>query len=311
MKVYDVVIIGGGPAGLSAALYAGRATLSTLLIEKEQVGGQIMMTSEIENYPGCVEEESGATLIERMKKQAANFGVETISDEITEVNFSGDVKTVKGEKEIYRAKSVIIASGAASRRLGCEGEAEFTGRGVSYCATCDASFFRGLEVFVVGGGDTAVEEALFLTKFARKVTIIHRRDQLRAAKSIQERAKKNPKISFMWDSAIESLSGDGILEKMVIRNLKTGEKTQYIASPEDMTFGVFVFVGYKPNTALFANALDLESGYIKTDELMKTAIDGVYAAGDVRVKSLRQVVTAVSDGAVSAVQAEKYIDSLE
>jgi len=156
-----------------------------------------------------------------------------------------------------------------------------------------------------------VEEALFLTKFARKVTIIHRRDQLRAAKSIQEKAKKNPKISFMWDSAIESLSGDGILERMVIKNLKTGEKTEYVASPEDMTFGVFVFVGYEPNTDLFKNELDLDKGYIKTDEAMQTSVDGIYAAGDVRVKSLRQVVTAVSDGAVSAVQAEKYIDSLE
>nr|WP_209010568.1 thioredoxin-disulfide reductase [Anaerovorax sp. IOR16] len=311
MKVYDVVIIGGGPAGLSAALYAGRATLSTLLIEKEQVGGQIMMTSEIENYPGCVEEESGATLIDRMKKQAAHFGVETISDEITEVDLSQKVKVLKGQQETYRAKSIIIASGAASKRLGCEGEEQFIGRGVSYCATCDASFFRGLDVFVVGGGDTAVEEALFLTKFARKVSIIHRRDQLRAAKSIQEKAKKNPKIDFMWDSAIESLSGDGILEKMVIKNLKTGEKTEYIASPEDMTFGVFVFVGYAPNTALFKEELELENGYIKADDMMKTSIDGVFAAGDVRVKSLRQVVTAVSDGAIGAVQAEKYIDSLE
>ncbi|WP_417765001.1 thioredoxin-disulfide reductase [Sinanaerobacter sp. ZZT-01] len=311
MKVYDVVIVGGGPAGLSAALYAGRATLSTLLIEKEQVGGQIIMTSRIENYPGCVEEESGATLIDRMKKQAANFGVETISDEITEVDFSREIKVLKGQNETYRAKAIIIASGATSKRLGCEGEEMFIGRGVSYCATCDASFFRGLDVFVVGGGDTAVEEALFLTKFARKVTIIHRRDQLRAAKSIQEKARKNPKISFIWNSAIESLSGDGILEKVVIKNLKTGEKTEYVASPEDMTFGVFIFVGYEPNADLFKNELDLDKGYIKTDELMQTSVDGVYAAGDVRVKSLRQVVTAVADGAVSAVQAEKYINSLE
>lgn len=308
MKLYDVIIIGGGPAGLSAALYAGRAALSALVIEKMQIGGQIMMTSEIENYPGGEETESGATLIDRMRKQAVDFGAEIVMDDIAEVDFSGSEKLVKSAKETYRGKSVIIASGAASRRLGCEGEEEFIGRGVSFCATCDASFFRGLDVFVVGGGDAACEEALFLTKFARKVTIIHRRDELRAAKTIQEKVFRNEKISMMWDSVVERLSGDGILEKMTVKNVKTGAITEYKASPEDMTFGVFVFVGYIPNTDVFKDKVELEKGYIKTDEDMHTSAEGVFAAGDVRVKSLRQVVTAAADGAIAAVQAEKYIE---
>jgi len=205
-------------------------------------------------------------------------------------------------------KAVIIATGAVPRPIGCPGEKELTGRGVSYCATCDAAFFEDMEVFVVGGGDSAVEEAIYLTKFARKVTIIHRRDELRAAKSIQEKAFKNEKIDFMWDTVVTEFKGDGILESMVVKNVKTGEEREIFADEEDGTFGVFVFVGYSPATKLFEGIIEMENGYIKTDEDMRTNIPGVFAAGDNRVKSLRQVVTATADGAIAAVQAEKYIN---
>ena len=310
-KVYDVIVIGGGPAGLSAALYAGRARLNTLVIEKKKEGGQIALTSEVENYPGCVEGESGPSLIDRMHKQVLHFGAEVVYDEIESVFLEGSIKQLRGKKDVYKAKTIIIATGASSRPIGCKGEKEFTGKGVSYCATCDGSFFEDFDIYVVGGGDTAVEEAMYLTKFGRSVTIIHRRDELRAAKSIQDKAFKNEKIKFMWDTVVKELGGDGILSSMVVENVKTGELTTIEADEEDMTFGLFGFIGYLPKTELFKDILTLENGYIVTDENMKTNIDGVFAAGDVRVKSLRQVVTAAADGAIAAVQAEKYIESLE
>lgn len=310
-KIYDVIIIGAGPAGLSAGLYAGRARMSTLLIEREKDGGQIVTTAEIENYPGCLEEESGPSLIDRMSKQVARFGTERVYDNITEVDFTGEIKKIKGQKDEYLAKSVIIATGASPRLMGCPGEKEYTGKGVSYCATCDAAFFEDMEIFVVGGGDTAVEEALYLTKFGRKVSIIHRRDELRAARSIQEKAKANPKINFIWDSVVKEVKGDGILNTMVLENVKTGEVTEIHADEEDMTFGIFVFVGYLPKTDVFQEIIEMENGYIKTDDDMKTNVPGVFAAGDLRVKSLRQVITAAADGAIAAVQAEKYLESLE
>lgn len=309
-KLYDVIVIGGGPAGLSAALYAGRARLSTLVIEKKKEGGQIALTSEVENYPGCVDGESGPSLIDRMHKQVLHFGADVIYDEIESVVLEGSIKQLKGKKDLYKAKAVIIATGASPRPIGCPGEKEFTGKGVSYCATCDGSFFEDFDIYVVGGGDTAVEEAMYLTKFGRSVTIIHRRDELRAAKSIQDKAFKNPKIKFMWDTVVKELRGDGILNTMVVENVKTGEQTTIEADEEDMTFGVFGFIGYVPKTDIFKDILTLDKGYIVTDENMKTNIDGVFAAGDVRVKSLRQVVTAAADGAIAAVQAEKYIESL-
>ena len=310
-KLYDVVIIGGGPAGLSAALYAGRARLSTLIIEKDKEGGQIVQTAEIENYPGGLEEESGPTLIDRMSRQADKFGVEKVLDTIEDMELEGKEKSLKGKKETYRAKTVIIAAGASPVPIGCPGEKEFTGKGVSYCATCDAAFFEDFEVFVVGGGDSAVEEALYLTKFARKVTIIHRRDALRAAKSIQEKAFANKKVEFMWDSVVKELKGDGLLESMVVENVKTKELTEVTADEEDGTFGVFVFIGFKPQSAVFEGKVEMENGYIVTDADMKTNVEGVYAAGDIRVKSLRQVVTAAADGAIAAVQAGKYIEANE
>ena len=310
-KLYDVVIIGSGPAGLSAGLYAGRALLSTLIIEKEKAGGQIMQTAEIENYPGGMEGESGPTLIQRMSAQADMFGAERVKDTVVEVELSGEEKIIKCQKETYRAKTVIVATGATPAKLGCPGEEEYTGRGVSYCATCDAPFYGGLEVFVAGGGDAAVEEAIYLTKFARKVTIIHRRDQLRAAKSIQEKAFKNEKIDFLWNSAIEEIKGEGLINEIVVKNLKTGELTSMKPDPNDGLFGLFVFIGYKPQTELFVDQLDNERGYLITDDNMHTNIPGVFAAGDIRKKTLRQVVTAAADGAIAAVEAGKYIEEME
>ena len=308
-KIYDVVIIGGGPAGLTAALYAGRARLSALMIEKAREGGQIINTSEIANYPGSLETESGPTLVDRMSAQVKHFGAETAVDTVESVELAGEIKVIKGLAETYQAKTVIIAAGAYPMSIGCPGEWDFVGRGVSYCATCDAPFFSGLETFVIGGGDSAVEEAIYLTKFARKVSIVHRRDELRAAKAITEKAFANPKIEFIWDSVVKELSGDGLLENVKIENVKTGTVTEYHVDPEDGTYGVFVFIGYKPQSKLFEGQITMENGYIVTDEDMKTNLPGVFAAGDIRRKSLRQVVTAAADGAIAAVQAEKYIDS--
>ena len=310
-KLYDVIVLGAGPGGLAAGLYAGRARLSTLIIEKGQDGGQIAITNDIENYPGQVlEDESGPSLVARMTKQCENFGCERAADTIKSVELNGDVKVLTGVKDTYQAKTLIIATGAYPRPIGCKGEQEYMGKGVSYCATCDANFFEDLEVYVVGGGDAAVEEAMYLTKFARKVTIIHRRDELRAAKSIQERAFKNEKLHFMWDTVVEELGGDEILQTMKVKNVKTGEETVYEADEDDGLFGVFGFIGRVPNSAVFQDTgLEMDkAGYIPTDADMHTNIPGVFAAGDVRVKSLRQVVTAAADGAIAATQAEKYIN---
>lgn len=306
--LYDVIIIGGGPAGLSAGLYAARSRLSTLIIEKNVDGGQIATTADVENYPGSVENASGPSLVQRMVNQAIGFGAEKISDEIVEVDLSGKIKKVKGQKGEYEGKTVIIATGSVSRPIGCPGEKELTGRGVSYCATCDGPFFEDLEVFVMGGGDAAVEEAMYISKFARKVTIIHRRDELRAAKSIQEKAFKNPKIDFMWNTTIKEIKGENMLSSFIVQNVNTGEEREIFPDEEDGAFGIFVYIGYIPSTKLFENVVDMERGYIITNDNMETNIPGVYAAGDNRVKSLRQVVTAAADGAIAAVQAEKYID---
>lgn len=295
-KIYDVIILGAGPGGLAAGIYAGRARLDTLIIEKGKDGGQIAITDEIENYPGqMVEGESGPSLIARMTQQVERFGAERVSDTITSVELEGPVKTLVGNNGTYKARTLIIATGAFPKPIGCKGEGEFMGKGVSYCATCDASFFEDLEVFVVGGGDSAVEEAMYLTKFARKVTIIHRRDELRAAKSIQEKAFKNPKLFFLWDTVVEELHGEDILSGMTVKNVKTGELTRIDADEDDGLFGVFGFIGYNPRSELFEGKLELDHGYIKTDENMHTNVEGVYAVGDIRVKSLRQVITAAAD----------------
>lgn len=309
--LYDVIILGAGPAGLSAALYAGRACLKTLLIEKAMPGGQITLTNDIENYPGqLLEGESGFSLTERMSQQADKFGVERAYDEITAIDLSGDEKVLTGASGEYRAKTVIIATGAHPKPIGCENEAAFTGRGISFCATCDGMFFRGMDVYVVGGGDSAVEEAIFLTRFARKVTIIHRRDQLRAVKTIQERAFANEKIDFLWNTVVEKVDGDASLSEMTVRNVMTDETTVIRANEEDGAFGLFGFVGFAPNSALFEGKVEMARGYIVTDEDMHTSVPGVFAAGDVRVKSLRQVITAAADGAIAAMQCAKYIEEM-
>ena len=310
MKTYDIVIIGGGPAGLAAGLYAGRAKMDTLIIEKQKFGGQILITDEIENYPGSIEGETGPSLMARMVAQADKFGCERVEDTITEVELEGEVKIIKGSKGEYRGRSVIITGGEVHKYIGCPGEKELTGKGVSYCATCDAAFFEDLEVYVVGGGDAAVEEAMYLTRFARKVTLIHRRDELRAARSIQEKAFANPKMDFMWNTTVEEIKGDGIVESMVVKDTKTGETREIFADEDDGTFGIFVFIGYTPSSAIYEGKVDMERGYILTDEDMKTNIPGVFAAGDIRKKSLKQVVTAAADGAIAAVQASEYIEEL-
>ena len=309
-KVYDIIVLGAGPAGLAAASYAGRARMDTLLIVGTKDGGQIVITNEIENYPGSLEEESGPSLIARMTKQVEKFGADRVTDTIVDVELEGKVKHLKGNHGDYFAKAVVIATGASPRPIGCPGEKEFTGKGVSYCATCDANFFEDFEVYVVGGGDSAVEEAMYLTKFARKVTLVHRRDELRAAKSIQEKAFANPKMAFMWNTTIEEIKGDGVVTSMIVKDTKTGETREIEADEEDGTFGIFVFVGFDPKSQLFEGKLEMENRYIVTDKYMHTSVPGVFAAGDVIVKHLRQVVTACGDGAVAATEAQHYVENL-
>jgi len=308
-QIYDVIIIGAGPAGLSAGLYAARAKMSTLILEKDKPGGQIVTTDEVANYPGSIHDATGPSLVARMIEQCEEFGAERKKEGVVSVDFSGDLKVITTETATYQAKSVIIATGAVPRKMDCPGEKELTGKGVSYCATCDADFFTDLEVFAIGGGDTALEEAMYLTKFARKVTIVHRRDEFRAAKSIVEKVLNHPKIEIIYDAVVQEVKGDGMLETAVFKNVKTGETWEYTADENDGTFGMFVFVGYIPFSDLFKGVITMDQiGYIPTDDDMKTNVPGVFAAGDIRVKSLRQVVTATADGAIAAVQAEKYVE---
>lgn len=310
-NLYDLIIIGSGPAGLSAGLYGARAKLKTLIIEKGKTGGQIVTTHDVANYPGSVEEASGPKLIARMVEQCKNFGAEFTKDTIVDVDINEEIKVIKGEKSQYKGKTLIIATGATPRKLGIPGEKELTGKGVSYCATCDGDFFTDLEVFAVGGGNSAIEEGIFLTKFARKVTIVHRSEKLKCAKSIEEKAKETENIEFMLNTRIKELQGNGILEKVVFENTVTGEIVEYEADEEDGTIGVFVFVGLDPQTDIFKDKIDMdERGYIKTDENMRTNVKGVFAAGDCRVKMLRQVVTATNDGAIATISAEKYIETI-
>jgi len=307
-KLYDVIIIGGGPAGLSAGIYAGRGLLKTLIIEKSKHGGQAAITNEIDNYPGADLEETGPSLIAKMVKQAERFGVEFVTDDITDAMLDGEEKKLLGGKGSYTAKTVIIATGAFPRLLGCKGERELTGKGVSYCATCDAAFFEELEVYVVGGGDSAVQEALFIARFARKITIIQNLSELTAAKSLQQKVFNDPKFSFVYDSVVEELKGDeGLLDTIIIKNEKTGELTEFKADEEDGTFGLFVFIGLIPRTEIFDNKVEMDRGYIPTDENMRTNVSGVYAIGDCRVKPLRQVVTAAADGAIAAMDIERLL----
>ena len=307
--VYDLIVIGAGPGGLSAGLYGARAKMNTLIIEKDRTGGQIATTDEVANYPGSIENATGPSLIARMVAQCEEFGAKRVKDTIEDVDFDGKIKVLKGKKEEYKAKAVVIATGATPRKLNIPGEKELTGKGVTYCATCDGAFFTDLEVFVVGGGDSACEEAMFLTKFARKVTILSRDPHLTAAKSIQAKILSHDKIEVKWNMEITELKGDGILESMTLRNLETGEITEHEADEEDGTFGVFIFIGFAPQTKLFDGKIELDRGYVPTSSNMETNVEGVYAAGDCRVKVLRQVVTACGDGATATVMAEKYIET--
>lgn len=301
-QVYDTIIIGGGPAGLSAGLYAARSRMNTLVIERAKFGGQATSTDELENYPGSIENCTGSSLSERMKKQAEDFGSKFVIDDIIGVELAGRTKVVKGKKETYEAKTIIICTGANPKLGGFKKELELRAKGVSYCATCDADFFTELDVAVIGGGDSAITEAIYLTKFAEHVTVIHRRETLRAAKYLQEKAFANPKISFIWNSTVEEAKGDEILEGLVIKNKLTGEISELKVD------GCFVFAGYDPITQIFEGKLELEKGYIVTDEEMRTSIPGVFAAGDVRKKTLRQVITAAADGAIASTAAEHYIE---
>ena len=300
---YDTVIIGAGPAGLAAGLYAGRGTLKTLILEQGGVGGQIATSWDIENYPGAAAKMTGPELTERMREQCVEFGVDFKVGIMADFEKKGDWIFVTTDKEQIKTQTLILATGATPRMIGCKGEKELRGQGVSYCATCDASFFKHLNVAVVGGGDTALEDALLLAKYAKKVTIIHRRQGLRAAKILQNRVEENEKISFLLDSVVEEIKGTNFVEAMVVRDVNTNELSEI---PMD---GIFVLVGLNPNTKGFEKHLKLnEKGYIVTGDDMKTEIPGVFAAGDLRQKPLRQVVTATSDGAIAAVSASKFIE---
>lgn len=309
--MYDCIIIGAGPAGISAGIYAARASMKTIIIEKGTPGGLIAKTDEIANYPGVEDVPTGSELIERMIKQANSFGAEFITDTVVNVDLSGTTKVVYGESDTYEGKSVIIATGSNPRLLNVPGEKEFTGKGIAYCATCDAPFFQDLDIYVVGSGEAAVEEAMYLTKFGRSVTLLVRKDKLSVAKSIEEKALKCEKLSIMWNVEVESFEGSGILRAMNIVNNKTGEKTKILPKEGDMMFGVFIFVGYIPESTVFDGKVVTDRNYIVSDETMKTSVEGVFVAGDVRVKELRQVVTAVNDGAIAAINARKYVESLK
>lgn len=299
---YDVIIIGAGPAGLSAAIYSARGGLKTAVYERAFIGGQITVTDEVENYPGFEEALSGFDLTERMRAQAARFGAEFHDEEIIAIGMEGLCKIIETSKDKYRAKAVVVCTGAHPRRLNVPGEERFTGRGVSYCATCDGALYRDKVVAVVGGGDSAIEEGIFLTRFSKKVIVIHRRDQLRAQQIIQQRAFKNPKMEFIWDSVVQEIQGETMVERLEVYHRKTNE-ISYI--PVD---GIFIYVGILPNNELLESRIELDSsGFVLTDEFMHTNVPGIFAAGDIRHTVLRQVVTATSDGAVAAWSAEKWI----
>ncbi len=300
--MYDTMIIGAGPAGMTAALYAARSNLKVALLERGIYGGQMNNTAEIENYPGYAR-ISGPELAEKMFEPLENLGVEHLFGQVEKIEDHGDFKKIITEDEVFETKTVILAPGANHRHLGVPGEEEYNSRGVSYCAVCDGAFFRDEDLLVVGGGDSAVEEAIFLTRFAKSVTIVHRRDQLRAQQLLQERAFANEKISFIWDSVVKEIKGDDRrVTSVVFENVKTGQ-----ISESDFG-GVFIYVGLDP-VSDFVKDLGIcdEAGWIVTDQHMKTAIDGIYAIGDVRQKDLRQITTAVGDGAVAGQEVYKYI----
>lgn len=311
-KIYDVLILGGGPGGLAAGLYAGRSKLSVLIIEKGIDGGHIAITHDIENYPGQpkVDGMSGQELVAPMTAQCKKFGCERVSDTISAVDFSGPIKKLIGGKGEYLGKSVIVCTGAMTRSIGCKNEAKYVGKGVSYCAVCDANFFEGFEIYVVGGNGIAAEESLYLAKYARKLTMLHKGSELNVTPAMKAELEATPNINVMLNVEVDDLGGDELLSEIVIRNVKTGELTTLKADEEDGFFGLFGFTG-KKTTGMFEGILDMKGGYIITNEKMETNVPGVYAAGDVRVTPLRQVVTACADGAIAAMQCGKYVSSLK
>ena len=307
-KVENVIIIGSGPAGFTAGIYTARANLEPILFTGHEIGGQISLTYEVENYPGFPEPISGAELVERFQKQAERFGTRLQYELVTEVDFKTWPFVIKSEMGMeYRAKAVIIATGATPRKLQVPGEQEYTGKGVSYCATCDGFFFTDKRVIVVGGGDSAMEEGIFLTRFAKEVFIVHRRDQLRASKILQQRAFNNEKIEFIWNTVVDEILGDGQKVTGVrLRNVKTGEVTEF---PTD---GVFIFIGHDPNSALFQGQLAMdERGYLIVDRYQHTSVPGVFAAGEVADHRYRQVSTSVGQGAAAAMETERFLAEVE
>ncbi len=306
-KTYDVIIIGSGPAGYTAALYASRANLSVLLFQGYQIGGQLMLTSDVENYPGFVDGILGPEMMDKFEAQAKRFGTEMIARDVVDVDFTRQPFHVvaDGVDEPYLSDAVVIATGASAKWIGLPNEQRLQGRGVSACATCDGAFFRNQDVVVVGGGDTAMEEALFLTKFASKVYVVHRRDKLRASKIMQDRAFKNPKIEFVWDSAVEDVLGENSVEGVLVKNLKTGQTRELPVQ------GLFVAIGHEPNTKLFRGRVEMdEVGYIVPRQHTMTNVPGVFAAGDVVDHRYRQAITAAADGCRAAIDAERWLESM-
>jgi thioredoxin reductase (NADPH) len=301
--VKKTVIVGSGPAGLTAAVYTARADLAPLVLEGIQAGGQLMLTTDVENYPGFADGIMGPELMERMRKQASRFGADLVPEDVISVDLSVRPFEIKTASDTYRAHSVIVSTGASAKMLNVPGERELLGHGVSTCATCDGFFFRDKELLMVGGGDSALEEAIFLTKFATKVTIVHRRDTLRASKIMQDRAFENPKIDFIWDSTVDRIYGNGQVAGASLKNLKTGAATEMAAD------GVFVAIGHTPNTSLFEGQLELSGGYIATvSGSTQTSIPGVFAAGDVVDFRYRQAITAAGMGCMAAMDAERYLE---
>ena len=307
MKNEKVIVIGSGPAGLTAALYTARARLEPLVISGTQLGGQISITNEVENYPGFPEGTTGPELVELMRKQAEVFGARLAIDEVTKADFTGGSPfTIETHSETYEAETVIVTAGASPKRLGIPGEEEFIGRGVSFCATCDGFFFREKDVVVVGGGDSAMEESIFLTRFADQVNVVHRRDELRAGEALKRRAFSNEKLGFVWDTVVEEIVGNGQVQAIRTRNVKTG------GTEERETDGVFIFIGHYPNSRLFEGQLDMdEVGYLTVDKKMMTSVPGVFAAGEIQDPIYRQIGTSVGQGTAAAMMAERWLEEHE
>ena len=304
--MYDLAIIGSGTAGLTAAIYSARADLATLVLVGEAFGGQIATTNDVENYPGFDDGITGPELTERMRKQAARFGAEFQMDTIVDIDTNGPPFTLTGRSADYQARSVVVATGASPKLLGVPGELELWGRGVSYCATCDGAFFRGEHVAVVGGGDSALQEALFLTRFGSKISIIHRRDQLRAGAYLTNRANENDKIEFVWDTVVEEVNGKNGVEGLRIRNVKTGDVSSLAVG------GVFVYIGHRPNTDIFKNKLYMdEEGYLVADRRTHSNVEGIFIAGEVQDNYFRQAITTAGEGCMAAMEAEKFVARLE